>query len=105
MKIYERCVLFMSDKNDKLDRVRVTFTISKELADYYRELSKRFSVPYSTLMAMHLSQIYEQEKFKTNVSNTMSEFTKEFNKEDFDKMLYAVNKIYSDDSKKSIDSE
>ena len=64
MKIYERCVLFMSDKNDKLDRVRVTFTISKEVADYYRELSKRFSVPYSTLMAMHLSQGMSRKNLK-----------------------------------------
>lgn len=93
MKIYERCVLFMSDKNDKLDRVRVTFTISKEVADYYRELSKRFSVPYSTLMAMHLSQKYEAEKLlqkQSSLNETLLELKNEYKKEDVDKMYDMV---------------
>ena len=93
MKIYERCVLFMIDKNDKLDRVRVTFTISKEVADYYRELSKRFSVPYSTLMAMHLSQKYEAEKLlqkQSSLNETLLELKNEYKKEDVDKMYDMV---------------
>ena len=83
----------MSDKNDKLDRVRVTFTISKEVADYYRELSKRFSVPYSTLMAMHLSQKYEAEKLlqkQPSLNETLLELKNEYKKEDVDKMYDMV---------------
>lgn len=93
MKIYERCVLFMSNKSDKLDRIRVTFTISKEVADYYRELSKRFSVPYSTLMAMHLSQKYETEKLlqkQSSLNETLLELKNEYKKEDVDKMYDMV---------------
>ena len=83
----------MSDKNDKFDRVRVTFTISKEVADYYRELSKRFSVPYSTLMAMHLSQKYEAEKLlqkQSSLNETLLELKNEYKKEDVDKMYDMV---------------